>query len=53
MTSKGRFVEIFRSQVTRPGAGALLAWLETTDFFEAPAGAKHHGPIPAGWWITA
>ena len=31
MTSKERFVEIFRSQVTRPGAGELLAWLETTD----------------------
>lgn len=48
MTSKERFVEIFRSQVTRPGAGALLAWLETTDFFEAPAGAKHHGAYPGG-----
>lgn len=48
MTSKERFVEIFRSQVTRPGAEALLAWLETTDFFEAPAGAKHHGAYPGG-----
>lgn len=48
MTSKERFVEIFRSQVTRPGAGELLAWLETTDFFEAPAGAKHHGAYPGG-----
>ena len=48
MTSKERFVEIFRSQVTRPGAGDLLAWLETTDFFEAPAGAKHHGAYPGG-----
>lgn len=48
MTSKERFVENFRSQVTRPGAGELLAWLETTDFFEAPAGAKHHGAYPGG-----
>lgn len=48
MTSKERFVKNFRSQVTRPGAGELLAWLETTDFFEAPAGAKHHGAYPGG-----
>lgn len=48
MTSKERFVELFRSQVTRPGAEALLAWLKTTDFFEAPAGAKHHGAYPGG-----
>lgn len=48
MTSKERFVELFRSQVTRPGAERLLAWLERTDFFEAPAGAMHHGAYPGG-----
>lgn len=42
MTNKERFKEIFISQVTRPGAADLLAWLGTTDFFEAPASTRFH-----------
>lgn len=48
MTNKERFMEIFRSQVTRPGAEELLAWLEETDFFEAPASTRFHGTYPGG-----
>lgn len=48
MTSKERFKELFASQVTRPGATDLLAWLETTDFYEAPASTRHHGAYPGG-----
>ena len=48
MMSKERFRELFLSQVTRPGAGMLMDWLETTDFFEAPASTKHHGAYPGG-----
>lgn len=48
MTSKERFKEIFLSQVTRPGAAELLAWLESTDFFEAPASSRFHGAYPGG-----
>lgn len=48
MTNKERFKEIFLSQVTRQGVGALLAWLESTDFFEAPASTHFHGAYPGG-----
>lgn len=48
MTNKERFKEIFVSQVMRPGAADLLAWLGTTDFFEAPAGTRFHGAYPGG-----
>ena len=37
MDNKERFIEIFTSQIHRPGAAELLEWLESTDFFEAPA----------------
>lgn len=42
------FKEIFRTQVTRPGADKLLEWLESTDFFTAPASTKHHGAYEGG-----
>ena len=48
MTNKGRFKEIFTSQIDRPGAADLLAWLESTDFFTAPASTKYHGAFPGG-----
>ena len=48
MTNKERFKEIFISQVTRPGAADLLAWLGTTDFFEAPASTHYHGSYTGG-----
>ena len=40
------FTGLYSSHITRPGAAELLAWLKTTDFFKAPAGAKHHGAYP-------
>lgn len=48
MTNRERFKEIFQDQITRPGAGELLRWIEWTDFFDAPAGAKHHGAYQGG-----
>lgn len=41
------FLTIYKD-IRRPGADKLLAWLETTDFFTAPAGAKHHGTHAGG-----
>lgn len=38
----------FRLQIDRAGADNLLAWLESTDFFTAPASAKYHGAYPGG-----
>lgn len=42
------FRKIYSSNIHRAGAAELLAWLETTDFFTAPAGKKHHGAYPGG-----
>ena len=36
------FEQIFREKIIRPGAGELLDWLRTTDFFTAPASTKFH-----------
>ena len=48
MENKEKFKALFKAWVKRPGAEELLAWLETTDFFEAPASTKHHGAYPGG-----
>ena len=53
MDNKERFIEIFTSQTHRPGAAELLEWLESTDFFEAPASTHYHGSYPGGWWSIA
>ena len=41
-------MEIYRKNITRPGADKLLAWLETTDFFTAPASTRFHLSRPGG-----
>lgn len=41
------FLSIYEN-IRRPGADKLLAWLKSTDFFTAPAGAKHHGAHAGG-----
>ena len=48
MENREKFQELFKAWVKRPGASELLAWLETTDFFEAPASTKYHGAYPGG-----
>lgn len=45
---KERFLEIYRQIITRPGADKLLEWLETTDFFTAPASTRFHLSRPGG-----
>ena len=42
------FVEIYNKNITRPGADRLLNWLETTDFFTAPASTRFHGACECG-----
>ena len=43
MSGKEEFIEIFREKITRPGADALLDYLENkSDFFTAPASARYH-----------
>ena len=43
MNDTERFEQIFLSQVVRPGAGKLLEWLKSTDFFTAPASTVSRG----------
>lgn len=43
-----QFVEIYNQNITRPGADRLLNWLETTDFFTAPASTRFHGACECG-----
>jgi hypothetical protein len=47
--SKEEFIEIFRTNVTRPGAEAMLDYLENKcDFFTSPASARYHGAYEGG-----
>ena len=46
--SKDKFIQTYTKYITRPGADKLLKWLETTDFFTAPASTKFHGDHMGG-----
>ncbi len=41
-SAKEEFLSIFSEKVKRPGAEKLLAWIQTTDFFTAPASTRFH-----------
>lgn len=56
MTTKEKFIEMAKN-ITRPGIDEMMAWLETTDFYEAPASTKWQAacahtlsPLQSGWW---
>ena len=42
MTKKEEFIEIYNKYIHREGADKLLAWLEKSDFFTAPASTRFH-----------
>ena len=48
MDQREEFLSIFSQHVTRSGADKLLAWLDTTDFFRAPASTRFHGACAGG-----
>ena len=49
MSAKEEFIEIYRANITREGADALLDYLENkSDFFTAPASARYHGAYEGG-----
>ncbi len=48
MDYKQSFITAFGQEVTREGAAGLLSWLQTTDFFTAPASTRYHGACEAG-----
>lgn len=47
MTNKEKFYNLCKG-ITRDGIDKLLAYLETTDFFRAPASTKYHSSVPEG-----
>ena len=48
MGYREEFIEIFTQNITRPGADKLLEWLDTTDFYRAPASTRFHGACESG-----
>lgn len=49
MSFQEEFIEIFKEKITRPGADALLNYLENkSDFFTAPASARYHCAYEGG-----
>ena len=47
---KEKFIEIYRSKITREGSDKLLDYLcsPSSDFFDAPASTRFHGSYPGG-----
>ena len=48
MSNKEIFIETYNKNIHRPGAEKLLAWLEGTDFFTAPASTRFHDAYEGG-----
>lgn len=48
MDSKQLFIDNYQSNITRKGGDKLLEWLESTDFFKAPASTKFHAAYEGG-----
>lgn len=42
------FKNIVKQNIHRDGINELMAWLDTTDFYKAPASARYHGAVPGG-----
>ena len=45
---KDKFIKAYTENITRPGADKLLAWIESSDFFAAPASTRFHLSRPGG-----
>ena len=48
MDVKSEFTRIAMTNIHRNGLTDLLAWLETTDFYTAPASTRYHGAFETG-----
>lgn len=48
MDPKSEFTRIATSKIHRKGLTDLMAWLEGTDFYIAPASTKYHGAFETG-----
>lgn len=45
---KDKFIKAYTENIARPGADKLLAWIESSDFFAAPASTRFHLSSPGG-----
>ena len=45
---RDEFIQLFTANITREGSQKLLAWLDTTDFYTAPASTKFHCACTGG-----
>lgn len=45
---KDKFIKAYTENITRPGADKLLAWIESSDCFTAPASTRFHLSSPGG-----
>lgn len=43
-----RFITLFKEKIHREGADRLLAYLQSSDFFTAPASTRYHGAYMGG-----
>lgn len=48
MNRKEDFMTLYKTYICRPGGSELLEWLESTDFFTAPASTRFHGDYAGG-----
>lgn len=48
MDIRTEFHKLVSENITRPGIGELMGWLDSTDFFSAPASTKYHGAYEGG-----
>lgn len=48
MDYREEFIRIYQQEIHRTGADKLLEWLDTTDFFRAPASTRYHGACEHG-----
>lgn len=42
------FMQLYTEHIAREGSQKLLAWLDTTDFYTAPASTRFHCACPSG-----
>ena len=45
---RDEFIALYTANIARDGAQKLLAWLDTTDFYTAPASTKFHCACTSG-----
>ncbi|MBP5342673.1 HD domain-containing protein [bacterium] len=48
MSVKDEFIKIYREYIKRDGADKLLEYLQSTDFFTAPASSRFHNDFEGG-----